>query len=78
MSNIKEQMPRWAQEQFFQRIEPELLENGVYELQWFISKQSLIAVLNYIRGKGYKCEWIERDKSDYLIKISINGILPKL
>jgi len=54
----------------FSRIEPELLKNGVYEFQWFISKQSLIAFLNHFRGKGYKCEWIEREKSDYLIKIS--------
>lgn len=70
MTDIKQQVPDWLPERFFNNIKDELENQGSYILEWSISKASLIATLNYIRAKGYKCEWIEKGEQLYDIKIS--------
>ena len=63
-------LPEWVQDKFYKTVEDALLINSEYILEWFISKASLVTMLNYIRGKGYKCQWIEKREGLYIIKIS--------
>lgn len=70
MNEIKQQVPEWLPERFFNNIKADLESNGKCVLQWAISKTTMIATLNYIRNKGYKCEWIEKGEQLFDIKIT--------
>jgi hypothetical protein len=70
MSNIKKQIPDWHVERHLDNIQKDLDIKGEVVFNWFISKNALIATLNAWRGKGYKCEWIEKSEGNYDVKIS--------
>jgi hypothetical protein len=63
-------LPEWFQDKFYNEIENALSLSNEYVLEWFISKTSLVTMLNHVRGKGYKCQWIEKSEGQYIIKIS--------
>lgn len=69
MTEIKQQVPDWLPEHMFNNIKEDLENSGSYIFEWSISKVSVIATLNYIRNKGYKCEWIEKGEQLFDIKI---------
>lgn len=66
----KNQVPEWHSERFFNNIKDELDSMGEVKMEWLTTKQAMIATINYIRNKGYKCEWIEKNTEKYMIKIS--------
>lgn len=73
MEEIKQQVPEWLPERFFNNIKDDLEESGQFILEWSVSKASMIATLNYIRKQGYKCEWIEKGGQLFDIKIYKNA-----
>lgn len=66
---IGQQVPEWLPERFFEGIREELESGNECVVGWIITKPSMIATINYIRNKGYKCEWIEEKGDQFLIKI---------
>jgi hypothetical protein len=67
---VKQQVPDFVPERLFNSVKADLEKSGSAVVNWCISKNAMIATLNYIRGKGYKCEWIENGNQDYSIKIT--------
>jgi hypothetical protein len=66
-----EKAPDWHSERFYeQSVKPAIEKDGYFILNWKISKETMIATLNYIRTKHkLTCQWIENGHQDYLIKI---------
>lgn len=73
MNSIRQQTPEWFPKRFLNNIKDDLDSAGECVITWHITKQSMIATLNYIRGKGYKCEWIEKGNDEFIIKITNNN-----
>lgn len=70
MTEERKITPDWHSEQFLKQTEAAISRSGEYKLEWAITKKSMIATLNYIRSKGYKCEWIEKREDLFMIKIT--------
>lgn len=60
----------WHSERFLNDLKKDIESKGVVTLEWIISKSTMISTLNYIRSKGYKCQWIEKSESRFDIKIT--------
>jgi hypothetical protein len=71
MSEERKLVPDWFPQRFYDNIKSDLDKNGFIEMDWMVSKVSMIATLNYMRAKGFTCQWIEKAHDQFLIKISV-------
>lgn len=68
--DVRRQVPDFVPERLLNGVINQLEKDGFVIIEWDISKNSLIAAMNYIRKNGFKCEWIENGKQKYSVKIS--------
>ncbi len=70
---IKSKSPHWVYERFYNdTLKKDIESNGYAIMNWNISKPTMIATLNYLRfNLKLKCEWIEKNETFFIIKISI-------
>jgi hypothetical protein len=70
MTEVKQQVPEWLPQRFLDNIKPDLDSNAEVIMEWHVVKASMITTINYLRNKGYKCEWIEKREDVFDIKIT--------
>ena len=67
---MRQQVPEWFTERFFNEIKGDIEKNGPITVDWMITKPSMVAVLNHLRSKGYECKWHRKGEDQFVIKIT--------